>query len=71
MYIFQLLLFDHKEMWNWVTISNPIARGLIADLTDKQKRDVQEILDDMLRAKARGQEVAELTADVYVSTGRK
>jgi ubiquinone/menaquinone biosynthesis C-methylase UbiE len=59
------------EMWNCVTNSNPIARGLISDLTDKQKRDVQEVLDDMLRARARGQDFAELTSDVLLGVGTK
>lgn len=60
-----------KDMWNWVTNSNPIAVGLTADLTEKQKLEVQQILDDMLRERASGHDFAVLTADVNVGIGRK
>lgn len=60
-----------KDMWNWVTNRNPIAVGLTADLTEKQKLEVKQILEDMLRDRANGQELAVLTADVNIGIGRK
>lgn len=60
-----------QDMWNWVTNSNPIAVELTASLTDKQQMEAQQILDDMLRDRANGQEFAVLTANVNVGIGKK
>lgn len=67
----KLEFHNGKEMWNWVTNSNPIAVQLIADLTDKQKIEARQILDDMLLDRANGQDFAVLTADVNVGIGKK
>lgn len=67
----KLEFHNGKEMWNWVTNSNPIAVQLIADLTDKQKIEARQILDDMLLGRANGQDFAVLTADVNVGIGKK
>lgn len=60
-----------KEMWNWVTNSNPIAVSLIADLSEKQKLQVQQTLEDMVREQAGGNDVAILKAELNVAVGRK
>lgn len=60
-----------KEMWNWVTNSNPIAVGMIADLNEKQKSEVQQTLDDMLRDRKGNNDYAVINADVNIGIGRK
>ncbi|CAN5314448.1 hypothetical protein BH23BAC1_BH23BAC1_50410 [soil metagenome] len=60
-----------KEMWNWVTNSNPIAVGLIADLSEKQKIEVQQTLDDMLGERSQGHGKAVLRAKVNIGIGKK
>lgn len=60
-----------KDMWNWVTNSNPIAVKLTADFTKKQKKEAQQVLNDMLREGFNGQDFAVLTADVNFGIGKK
>jgi ubiquinone/menaquinone biosynthesis C-methylase UbiE len=60
-----------KEMWNWVTNSNPVALDMIDDLTEIQKYEVQQTLDDMLHERSVGKEKALLTSDVNIGIGRK
>ena len=60
-----------KEMWKWVTNSNPIAVSLISELSEKQKIQVQQTLEDMVRERAGGNEVAILKAELHVAVGRK
>jgi ubiquinone/menaquinone biosynthesis C-methylase UbiE len=38
-----------QEMWDWVLYGNPIPGMLVADLSDKQRSTLREILDGMLR----------------------
>lgn len=59
------------EMWNWVTNSNPIAKDLITGLSGKQKNEVQQTLDDMLRDRSGGNTKAVLRADVNIAIGKK
>jgi len=60
-----------KEMWDWVTNSNPIPVQMISNLTEEQKVDVQLALDDMLRERASGKAVAVLEAEVNIGIGTK
>lgn len=60
-----------SDMWLWVTNSNPIAGQLIADLTDKQKARVPEVLDRMLRERNEGRPGGVLHAGVHIATGTK
>lgn len=60
-----------KDMWNWVTNSNPVAVSLIKDLSEKQKIQVQQSLEDMVREQAGGNDVAILEAELNVAVGRK
>lgn len=60
-----------RDMWNWVTNSNPIAVDMVSDLTDKQIADVQQVLDDILQERSGGKEAAVLKADVNIAIGIK
>ena len=60
-----------KEMWDWVTNSNPIPAQMISNLTEEQKVEVQLALDDMLRERASGKAVAVLEAEVNIGIGTK
>lgn len=59
------------HMWDWVTNSNPIGAGLVADLTEEQKKEVQEVLDRMLRERSGGRRGAALNAQVNIGIGRR
>jgi SAM-dependent methyltransferase len=60
-----------KEMWDWVVNSNPIAAAMVADLTDEQRADVQQVLHGMLRERSTGSGPAVLTAAVNIGIGTK
>lgn len=60
-----------KGMWNWVTNSNPIAVGLIKDLSETQKIEVQQALDDMLKERHQNNNAAVITAEVNIAIGKK
>lgn len=60
-----------KELWDTIMNSNPIALQLTADLTEKQKKEVQQILEDMIRGKSNGEDYAVLTAELNIGVGRK
>lgn len=59
------------ELWNTVLSSNPIALQLTKGITEKQKIQVQQTLEDMIRTQARGKDVAVLEAELNVAVGRK
>lgn len=66
--------FEYKsgiELWNSVMNSNPIALQVTAGLTEKQKNQVQQTLEDMVREQAGGNGVAILKAELNVAVGRK
>ena len=58
-------------MWDWVTNSNPIAAGMIADLTKDQRARVQQELDRLLRERAGGEGAAALDNNVNIAIGIK
>lgn len=60
-----------KEMWNWVTNSNPIATEMITGLDDEQKFRVRQILDDRIRERSGGHDTAILEAAVSIGIGEK
>lgn len=60
-----------KHMWDWVTNSNPIGAGLVADLTEEQRAAVQQALDGMLRQRSGGSGPAVLTSPVNIGIGTK
>ena len=57
-------------LWNSVISSNPIALQVTADLTEKQKIQVQQALEDMVREQAGGNDVAVLKAELNVAVGK-
>lgn len=59
------------QLWNSVMSSNPIALQVTAGLTEKQKIQVQQTLEDMVRAQSAGNDVAVLKAELNVAVGRK
>ena len=60
-----------KQMWDWVTSSNPIGAMLVANLTKEQKALAQQTLDDMLRQRSGGSGPAVLYNDKYIGMGTK
>ena len=69
--VHQLSFHSGKEMWNWVTSSNPIAMEMISGLNDQQRTQVRQILGERIREHSDGQEPAILEAAVNISIGRK
>ncbi|MFC7223915.1 class I SAM-dependent methyltransferase [Halalkalicoccus sp. GCM10025322] len=60
-----------RQMWDWVTSSNPIGAGMVADLTDEQKATAQKALDDDLRERSGGSGSAVLNNSVNIGIGTK
>jgi len=60
-----------QHMWDWLTNSNPIARLLIADVSDAQRAEVRQVLDGMVRERSGGRGVAVLTNPVHIGIGVK
>ncbi|MCG2461505.1 methyltransferase domain-containing protein [Flavobacteriaceae bacterium F89] len=60
-----------REMWNWVTSSNPIATQMISGLDDKQKNQVVKILEEKMEERSKGQEPAILEVAVNIGIGEK
>lgn len=66
------LQFDSGTvLWNSVMSSNPIASQVTSHLTEKQKIEVRQTLEDMVRARAGKNNVAILNAELNVAVGRK
>lgn len=59
------------DMWNWVINSNPVATEMISDLTDSQKTEVRQALDDMLQKRSGSKATAILEAAVNIGIGTK
>lgn len=69
--VHKLSFHTGKEMWNWVTSSNPIATQLISGLDDGQRNQVGRILEERIRERSGGQEPAILEAGVNIGIGEK
>ena len=59
------------QMWDWVTASNPIGAGLVADLTAEQTAAARAVLDDELSERADGSGPAVLNNTVNIGIGTK
>ncbi|GAB3269607.1 class I SAM-dependent methyltransferase [Arthrobacter pigmenti] len=59
------------SLWNFTTSSNPLAAGLNARLTERQRSDAREVLAGMLRERAAGGSSAELHTQINIGIGRK
>jgi ubiquinone/menaquinone biosynthesis C-methylase UbiE len=60
-----------KHMWDFVTNSNPIGAGLVADPTEEQRAAVQQVLDEKLRQRSGNNGPAVLTNSVNIGIGTK
>jgi ubiquinone/menaquinone biosynthesis C-methylase UbiE len=58
-----------REIWDWVTTSNPIGATLVADVTPEQAERVQDALDESLRERSGGDGPAVLTAPINIGIG--
>ena len=59
------------HMWDWVTNSNPIGAEMVAELTEEQRSEVQQVLDGMLRERYGGSPAAVLNNPVNIGIGTK
>lgn len=59
------------ELWDWVTSTNPIATGMVEDLTKEQRRAVRQELDALLEERSGGEGPALLECAVHVGVGTK
>ena len=59
------------QLWDWVTASNPIGAGLVADLTAEQKAAALRALDDELSERTEGDGPAVLDNTVNIGIGTK
>ena len=59
------------HMWEMVTNSNPIGAMLVANLTEEQRAEVQQVLDGMLRERSGGGLDAVLNTEVNTGIGTK
>lgn len=66
-----LEIHSGKELWDWVTNSNPIGRMLVADLTDAQRTGVLQALDDQMQKLSGGDGPAIVTNPVNIGIGTK
>jgi ubiquinone/menaquinone biosynthesis C-methylase UbiE len=62
-----------KQLWDWLTSSNPIVGGVLAELnlTDEQGAIVRQTLDDMVRKRSGGSGPAVLTNPINIGVGTK
>ena len=62
-----------RQLWDWLTNSNPIAGKLLADLhlTPEQTAVIQQALDRMVRERSGGSGPAILTTPVHIGIGTK
>jgi len=67
----KLSFHSGKDMWNWVTSSNPIATQMISGLDDEQRNQVVQMLEERIRERSGGQEPAMLESAVNIGIGEK
>jgi ubiquinone/menaquinone biosynthesis C-methylase UbiE len=60
-----------QEMWDWVLYGNPIPGMMVADLTEDQRARLRQVLDGMLRERARANGRAVLENAVNIGIGTK
>ena len=60
-----------EHLWDVVVNSNPIARTLVADLTQEQIAEVQRVLDTKLSDRSGGTSPAVLTNRMHIAIGTK
>lgn len=67
----KLTFESSKQMWNWMTNSNPIGAMLVADFTEDQKTAIRQALDRLLSERSGGNGPAVLTNPVHICIGTK
>jgi SAM-dependent methyltransferase len=60
-----------QQLWDWTIGGNPIPGMLVADLTDRQREDIIQVLDGMIRERSGGNGPAVLTAPLNIGVGTK
>ncbi|WP_332666412.1 class I SAM-dependent methyltransferase [Aeromicrobium sp.] len=60
-----------QQLWDWTLGGNPIPSMLVADLTDRQREDIIQVLDGMIRERSGGNGAAVLTAPLNIGVGTK
>jgi len=60
-----------QQLWDWTLGGNPIPSMLVADLTDRQRGDIIQVLDGMVRERSGGNGPAVLTAPLNIGVGTK
>lgn len=59
------------DLWGFLMSSNPMGRMLVANLTEAQRTEVQNVLDGMLGERSSGGHTAVLTTEVNIGFGVK
>jgi ubiquinone/menaquinone biosynthesis C-methylase UbiE len=59
------------QLWDWCLGGNPIPGLLVADLTDRQRADIIQVLDGIVRERSGGIGPAVLTAPLNIGVGTK
>lgn len=67
----RMRLRSGSHLWDLIMSSNPMGRGLVANLTDDQRADVKSVLDGLLRERSSNGPTAVLTTPVNIGTGTK
>lgn len=68
---FGLEISSAAHLWGLLMSSNPMGAALVADLTEVQRMEAQEILTGMLRERADGNAAGVLNMDINIGIGSK
>lgn len=60
-----------QQLWNWTLGSNPIPSMLLAGLTDRQRDDIIQVVDGIVREREGANGAAVLTAPLNIGIGTK
>jgi ubiquinone/menaquinone biosynthesis C-methylase UbiE len=62
-----------RELWNWLTTSNPIVEAVLheLDLTGEQRSLIQHVLDEMVAKRSGADRCAVLTSPINIGIGIK
>ena len=60
-----------EQLWDWCLDGNRIPRTLVADLSERQRGTVREVLDGLVRERSNANGPAVLTAPLNIGIGSK
>ncbi len=62
-----------RQLWDWLTTSNPIVEGVLAELnlTSEQRTVIRQTLDEMVDKRSGGSGPAVLTNPINIGIGSK